>query len=243
MLEDHSESHTASVKRQNLWSLHGYIHICCHLPLQKGEGKRMERRDFEVQGKVFSTETWQAFLIWKKGKKKRYIFFKTSSCQKTWASYSYCTGAQTQQWLQLSKWSFKTVLKDLGSKITTLEEKGPGFVYCSRSKWQSGVHFHQAKHHSSRALPIPAPAVPRAKPRCWWRHHLRAPAKPVPRNIAIIQQYGQSWDHVETCALTLRGSDGAAGVWPVWMYMYAHTYEALTLRVTVLTNTQKYCHS
>lgn len=58
-----------------------WLHLplsCCHLPLQKGEGKRVGRRNFELQGEIFSTETWQVFLTWEKGKKKQYISYKTS---------------------------------------------------------------------------------------------------------------------------------------------------------------------
>lgn len=175
------------------------------------------------------------------GKRERKIYFlQDRFYQKIWAGYSCYTGAGTQQWSQMSKCSFETILKVLDS---ISKEEGPGFICGSKSKWQRRSCFYQAKHPSPRASCIAVPAGPWVILWNLWGPHLWEPAKPMTGKMPPVHLYGQLPDHAKTCAFTLWHRPARPGSRSLLSVQACLCTYISTLQATGLANTCGCCHS
>lgn len=149
----------------------------------KRKGKKSgEKGTLNFRESYFHRKHDRYFLL---GKRERKIhFLQDQLYQKIWASYSCYTGAGTQQWSQLCKCSFETILKVLDS---ISKEKGTVFICGSKSQWQRRSCFHQAKHPSPRASCIAVSAAPWVILWNLWGPHSWEPAKLVTGKMPIVQ--------------------------------------------------------
>lgn len=143
------------------------------------KGKRVGKKGLWTSESYFHLKHDRYVLL---GKKKRKIhFLQDWFHQKIWAGYSSYTGAGTQQWSQLSKCGFETILKVLDS---ISKEKGPGFICSSKSKWQRRFCFYQTKHPCPKASCIAVSAASWVTLWNLWGLHLQESAKPMTRGNA-----------------------------------------------------------